>query len=147
VLIKNPLESFCDALIREQDNLVKLGLIITTVTSRKSLVAQQKEKPKNPKKKHIHQKNKQNKGCKPSTPAFAPNGDKGEKSKSKKTNKHCKFCGKYGHFESKCFKKIETLEATIKKHNISIVASSPSHVHALSPSSSSFNATSNSSFD
>jgi hypothetical protein len=47
------LESFCDALIREQDKLVQLGLISTTGTSNKALVAQQKDKSKNPKKHRI----------------------------------------------------------------------------------------------
>jgi hypothetical protein len=70
------LESFCDALIREQDNLVQLGLISTTVTSKKSLVVQQKDKSKNIKKQHPHHNNKQNKGLKPSPSTFAPNGDK-----------------------------------------------------------------------
>jgi hypothetical protein len=60
------LESFCDALIREQDKLVQLGLISTTGTSNKSLVVQQKDKSKNPKKQHPRHNNKQNKGPKPS---------------------------------------------------------------------------------
>jgi hypothetical protein len=47
---KPSLESFCDALIREQDKLVQLGLISTAGTSNKSLVVQQKDKSKNPKK-------------------------------------------------------------------------------------------------
>jgi hypothetical protein len=63
---KPSLESFCDALIREQDNLVQLGLISTIVTSNKSLVVQQKDKSKNLKKQHLHHNNKQNKGLKPS---------------------------------------------------------------------------------
>jgi hypothetical protein len=33
------LKSFCDALIWEQDNLVQIGLIRTTCTSNKTLVA------------------------------------------------------------------------------------------------------------
>jgi hypothetical protein len=44
---KPTLESFYDALIREQDKLVQLGVINTTGTSNKTLVAQQKYKPKN----------------------------------------------------------------------------------------------------
>ena len=38
--VKPTLESFFDALIREQDNLVQLGVISTTVTSNKALVTQ-----------------------------------------------------------------------------------------------------------
>jgi hypothetical protein len=106
---KPTLESFGDALIRYKDNLVQLGVISTAGTSNKALVAQQKDKSKNPKKKHPHYNNKQNKGLKPTQPASAPNGDTGEKSKNKKTNRHCNFCGKYGHDESKCFKKMTTL--------------------------------------
>jgi hypothetical protein len=34
------LESFCDALIREKDKLVQVGVISTVVTSKKSLVTQ-----------------------------------------------------------------------------------------------------------
>jgi hypothetical protein len=47
---KPTLESFCDALIREKDNLVQLEVGRTTGTSNKSLVSHHKEKPKNPKK-------------------------------------------------------------------------------------------------
>jgi hypothetical protein len=47
---KPTLESFCAALIREEYKLVQLGVINTIGTSNKSLVAQQKDKPKNPKK-------------------------------------------------------------------------------------------------
>jgi hypothetical protein len=112
--------SFCDALIREQDKLVQLGVISTVGTSNKALVVHQKDKPKNPKKQHPRHNNKQYKGPKPTQTAFAPNGDKGAKYKSKKTDRHCNFCDKDGHDESKCFKKMEALEATMKKHNISI---------------------------
>jgi hypothetical protein len=49
--------------------------------------------------------------------------------------------------ESKCFKKMEALEATMKKHNINVdSSSSSSHGHALSTSSFSFNATYTSSY-
>jgi hypothetical protein len=51
---KPTLESFCAALIREEDKLVQLGVINTAGTSNKALVAQQKDKPKNPKKQHPH---------------------------------------------------------------------------------------------
>jgi hypothetical protein len=47
---KPTLDSFCDALIREQDKLLQLGVINTAGTSKKSLVAQWKDKPKNPNK-------------------------------------------------------------------------------------------------
>jgi hypothetical protein len=61
---KPTLESFCDALIREQDKLVQLGVINTAGISNKALVAQQKDKPKNRKKQqHCHNK-KQHKGPK-----------------------------------------------------------------------------------
>jgi hypothetical protein len=134
-------------LIREQDKIVQLGVINTLATSNKALVAQQKNKPKNPKKKHPHHKNKQHKGVKPTQTASAPNGDKGEKYKNKKTNRHCNFCDKYGHDESKYFKKLASLEAVMKKHNISIdyTSSSSSHGHALSAFGFSFNTNSTSS--
>jgi hypothetical protein len=111
------LDSFCDSLIQEKDKIVKLGLIGTSGTYNKALVAQHKDKSKNPNKKHPRHKNKKNKGPKPSQPTSTPNGDKGAKSKSKKTNQHCKFCGKYGHVEYKCFKRMESLEATMQKKN------------------------------
>jgi hypothetical protein len=117
---KPTLESFCDALIREKYKIVQLGVIITVGTSNKALVAQKKDKPNNPKKQHPFHNNKQHKGPKPTQEASSPNGDKGEKSKNKKTHRHCNFCDKNGHDESKCFKKITYLEATMKKHNINI---------------------------
>jgi hypothetical protein len=43
---KPTLESFCDACFREKDKLVKLGVINTAGTSKKSLVIHQKDKPK-----------------------------------------------------------------------------------------------------
>jgi hypothetical protein len=51
----------------------------------------------------------------------------------RRLNRHCNFCDKYGHDESKCFKKMATLEATMKKHNINIdsTSSSSSHGNAL----------------
>jgi hypothetical protein len=52
-------EAFCDSLIREQDKLLHLGVINTTSTSNKALVAQQKDKgPKHPKKQHPQTTNK-----------------------------------------------------------------------------------------
>jgi hypothetical protein len=66
---KPSLENFCDALIREQDKLVQLGVINTAGTSIKALVVHQKDKPKNPKKQHPHHNNKQYKGPKPTQTA------------------------------------------------------------------------------
>jgi hypothetical protein len=85
---KPTLESFCVALIREEDKLVQLGVISTAGTSNKALVSQQKDKPKYPKKKHPRYNNKQHKGPKPAQTASTPNGDKGEKYKNKKTDIH-----------------------------------------------------------
>jgi hypothetical protein len=110
---KPTLESFCDAFIREQDKLVQLGVINTTCTSNKALVVHQKDKPKNPKKKHPCHNNKQHKGPKPTQTNSAPNGDKGAKYKNNKNKKD-------GHDESKCFKKMASLEVEMKKHNIGI---------------------------
>jgi len=73
---KPTLESFCDAFIREQYKLVQIGVINTAGTSNKSLVAQQNDKHKNPKKKHPHRNNKQNKGPKPTHTTPVPNDDK-----------------------------------------------------------------------
>ena len=44
------LEFFCDYLITEQDKLIHLGIINNVDTSGKSLLSQQKEKSKPPKK-------------------------------------------------------------------------------------------------
>jgi hypothetical protein len=145
---KPSVENFCDALIREQDKLVQLRVIITASTSNKSLVFHQKDKPKNIKKQQTRHKNKQYKGPKPTQTTFPPNADKGEKYKSKNTNTHCNFCDKDGHDESECFKKMAVLEATTKKHNINIdsTSSSSSHGHALSSSSFSFNTNSTSTY-
>jgi hypothetical protein len=135
-------------LIRDQDNLVQFEVISTAGTSNKPLVVHQKDKPKNPKKKHPHHNNKQYKGPKPTQTSFSPNGNKGEKYKDKNTNRRCNFCDKDGHDESKCFKNMAALEAAMKKNNINIsTSSSSSHGHALSASSFSFNTPSNSTFD
>jgi hypothetical protein len=145
---KPGLENFCGALIREKDKFVQLGVINTTGTSNKALVFHQKDTRKNTKKQHPRHNKKQYKGLKPTQIAFTPNGDKGEKYKSKNTNRHCQFCDKYGHDESKCFKKMKSLEAMMKKHNINIDSTSysSSHGHALSTSGFSFNTTSTSTF-
>jgi hypothetical protein len=129
-------------LIREEDKLVQFGVINTAGPSNKSLVAQQKDKPKYPQKQHPHYNNKHHKGLKPAQTASTPTGYKGAKYKSKNTNIDCNFCDKDGHDESKCFKKMVALEATMKKHNISIASTSSSHGHALYASSFSFNSNS-----
>jgi hypothetical protein len=85
---KITLESFCVAFIREEDKLIQLGVISSTGTSNKSLISQQKDKPKYPKKQNPRYNSKQHKCPKPTQTASAPNGDKGEKYKNKKTNKH-----------------------------------------------------------
>jgi hypothetical protein len=140
---KPSLDNFCDALIREQDKHVQLGVISTIGTSNKSLFIHQKDKPKNPKKQYHRHNNKQYKGPNPTQIASTPNGDKGEKYKSNNTDKHCNFCDKDGHDESKFFKKMEASEAAMKKHNISIdsTSSSSSHGHSLSCFGFSFNST------
>jgi hypothetical protein len=139
---KPTLEFLCASLIQEEDKLVQFGVINTAGPSNKALVAQQKDKPKYPKKQHPCYNNKQHKGPKPAQIASAPASDKGEKYKSKNTNRHCNFCDKYGHDESKYFKKMVALEAAMKKHNINIDCTSSSHGHALSASGFSFNSNS-----
>ena len=62
---KPTLESFCFALIRDEDKLVQLGVISNAGTSNQALFVHQKHKPKNPKKQHPHHNNKQYKGPKP----------------------------------------------------------------------------------
>jgi hypothetical protein len=74
--VQPTLEFFCTSLIREEDKIVQLGVINTVGTSNKALVAQQKDKPKYPKKQHPRYNNKQPKGPKPTQIASAPNGDK-----------------------------------------------------------------------
>ena len=56
------------------------------------------------------------------------------------------FCEKDNHDESKCFKKMEAMEATMKKHHISLDSSSESnsHGHALCTSGYSYTASSSS---
>jgi hypothetical protein len=136
-------------LIREDDKLIQVGVINTAGTSNKALVSQQKDKPKNPKKQHPRHNNRQYKGPKPTQTYFTPNGDEAAKYKNKKTDRHCNFCDKDGHDESNCFKKMVALEATMKKHNISIdpTSSSSSHGHALYASGFSFNTPSTSMSD
>ena len=52
---KPSLDNLCDALIREQDKIVQLGVISIVSTSNKALVVHQKDKPKNTKKQHPRQ--------------------------------------------------------------------------------------------
>jgi hypothetical protein len=146
---KPSIEKFFDPLIREKDKIVQLGVINTAGTSNKSLVIHQKDKSKNPKKKHPHHNKKKYKGPKPTQTTSSPNGDKEEKYKSKKTDIDCNFCDKDGHDKSKFFKKMATLEASMKKNNIYIdsTTSYSSHGHVLSAYGFSFNTTSTSSFD
>jgi hypothetical protein len=61
---KPTLDSFCAALIREEDKLVQLGVFNTVDTSNKDLVCQQKDKPKYPKKQHPRYNKKKHKGPK-----------------------------------------------------------------------------------
>jgi hypothetical protein len=63
--IQPSLEYFFHSLIREKHNIWNLGVINTLDTSKKSLVAQQKDKTKHTKKQHPQKKRKK-KGCKPS---------------------------------------------------------------------------------
>ena len=66
--------------------------------------------------------------------------------KGKKTERNCNFCEKDNHDESKCFKKMATLEAIMKKHHISLDFSleCTSHGHALCASYYSYTAYSSS---
>ena len=111
----------------------------------KALLAQQKEKSK-PHKKQNHHNNKPNKGPKPSQSAHALKNDKGTKLNGKKAERHCNYCGKHNHDESKCFKKMATLEATMRKHHINLDSSSEStsHGHALCAFGYSYTASSSS---
>jgi hypothetical protein len=70
------LESFCASLIQEEDKLVQFGVINTASPSNKALVAQQKDKPKYPKKQHPRYNKKQHKGPKPAQTTSAPTCDK-----------------------------------------------------------------------
>eukprot|EP00253_Pinus_taeda_P028641 PITA_28641 len=123
-------DSFCDSLIREQEKLLHLGLLNLGNSSKKALVAQQQPNLKNPKKSYPKKNGpKPNKGPKQTQSqnerSFQQN-DKTNKNKWKKTDRHCNFCNRDGHLESKCFKKMEALEAAMKKHNIHVEHSSTS---------------------
>ena len=117
------LESFCDSLIREKDNLIHLGMISNAATSVKALLSQSKEKSKPTKKQNFRNNKQNNKGLKPSQSASSLKNDKGSKPKEKKTERHCNYCGKDNHDESKCFKKMAALEAAMKKHHIILYSS------------------------
>ena len=109
-------------------------------------MSQQKEKSKPPKKHNFRNNKPNNKGPKPFQSAPSLKNDKGSKQKGKKTERHYNFYGKDNHDESKCFKKMETLEATMKKHHISLDSSleSTSHGHALCTSVYSYTTSSSS---
>lgn len=122
-------DAFCDSLIREQEKLLHLGLINTASTSTKALVAQQPHGPKNPKnhkKQHPKKNIQNNRGPKSFQPQNTPQNDKNFKSKGKKPHRHCNFCNQDGHKESGCHKRMEALEATMKKHHIQLDSSSNS---------------------
>ena len=112
-------------------------------TSGKPLLSQQKENSKPPKKQNFRN-NKPNKGPKPSQSAHSLKNDKGFKPKGKKTKCHCNYCRKDNHDESKCLKKMATLEAAMQKHHISLDSylESTSHGHALCASGYSYTASS-----
>eukprot|EP00253_Pinus_taeda_P028662 PITA_28662 len=115
-------DAFCDSLIREQEKLLYLGLLNFGKSSKKALVSQQQPNSKNPKKQYPKKNGpKPNKGPKQfqsqNEKSFQQN-DKANKNKGKKTDRHCHIFNRDGHLESKCFKKMEALETTMKKHNI-----------------------------
>ena len=51
----------------------------------------------------------------------AQHNDKENKNKGKKIDRHCSFCDRDGHIESIFFKKMEALEASMKKHNSTLI--------------------------
>eukprot|EP00253_Pinus_taeda_P028485 PITA_28485 len=123
-------DAFCVSLIIEQENLLHLGLLNLGNSSKKALTAQQQPNSKNPKKSYPKKNGpKPNKGPKQFQPqnekSFHQN-DKANKNKGKKSDRHCHFCNRDGHLESKCFKKMEALEAAMKKHNIHLEHTSTS---------------------
>eukprot|EP00253_Pinus_taeda_P017505 PITA_17505 len=114
----------------EQEKLLHLGLLNLGNSSKKALATQQQPNLKNPKKSYPKKNGpKPNKGPKQTQSqnerSFQQN-DKTNKNKWKKTDRHCNFCNRDGHLESKCFKKMEALEAAMKKHNIHVEHSSTS---------------------
>jgi len=123
-------DSFCDSLIREQKKLLHLVLLNLGNSFKKALAAQQQPNSKNPKKLYPKKNGpKPNKGPKrfhsQNEKTFQQN-DKANKNKGKKTDRHCHICNRDSHLESKCFKKMEALEAAMKKHNIHLEHSSTS---------------------
>eukprot|EP00253_Pinus_taeda_P011674 PITA_11674 len=123
-------DAFFDSLIREQEKLLHLGLPNPGNSSKKALTAQQQLNSKNPKKSYPKKNGpKPNKGPKqfqPQNEKSFHHNDKENKNKGKKTDRHCNFCNRDGHLESKCFKKMEALEAAMRKHNIHLEHSSNS---------------------
>ena len=71
------LESFCDSLIRDQNNIIHLGIINNADTSGKALLSQQKEKSKTTKKQNFRNNKQNKKGPKPSQSAPSLKNDKG----------------------------------------------------------------------
>ena len=88
------LQSFCDSLIREQDKLIHLGIINNADTSGKSLLPQQKEKSKPPKKHNFRNNKPNNKGLKPSQSDPSLKNDKGSKQKKRRLSVIAIFVGK-----------------------------------------------------
>ena len=140
------LKSFCDSLTREQYKIIHRWIINNADTSGKALLSQQKEKSRPPKKQNFRNKKANNKSPKPSQSSPSLKNDKWSMPKWKNTKRHSNFCGKGNHDESKCFKKMESLEAVMKKHHISLDLSSESnsHGHALCASGYSYIASSSS---
>ena len=105
-----------------------------------------KKSPGPLKKQNFHNNKPNNRGPKPSQSVLSLKNDKGSKTKGKKIACHCNFCGKDHHDESKCFKKMAPLEASMKKYHISLDSSSEftSHGHTLRASGYSYNASSSS---
>lgn len=94
------------------------------------MAAQQQPNSKNLKKqypkKNVSKPNKGPKQFQPQNEKSFQQNDKANENKGKKTNRQCHFCNRDGHLECKCFKKMEALEATMKKHNIHLEHSSTS---------------------
>ena len=120
------LHAFYDSLIREQENILHLGLIKTANNSNKSLVSQQSQGSKNLKKRHPKKNGpKHDKASRPNE-KVAQHNDKANKNKGNKTYINCNFCDRDGHIQSKFFKKMETLEVAMKRHSIHLDTSSTS---------------------
>eukprot|EP00253_Pinus_taeda_P033909 PITA_33909 len=117
-------DAFCDSLIREQKKLLHLGLLNLGNSSKKALATQKQPNSKDPKKKYPKKNGHEQFQCQ--NEKSIQQNDKANNNKGRKTNRHCNFCNRDGHLESKCFKKMEALEAATKKHNIHLEHSSTS---------------------